>query len=222
MFKLPALIKLVRFHPRLLVAAAVGLLVGFGAQMQLAPLQCAVIGWDVFVWLYLLMIWVLMARADSREVKDFAEEEDESATMVLMLVCVSASASLVAIVLQLAGAKNLSGGEQALHYLSTVATVLGSWFLVGTIFAVHYTRLFYNDDDDALPLKFPDDTKQPDYWDFMYFAFTISAAVQTSDVAIMKTSMRKVVLAHTVLSFLFNAAILGLSINIAASLIGPG
>lgn len=218
--KLPALIKLVRFHPRLLVAAAVGLLVGLGAQTRLEPLQCAIIGWDVFVWLYLLMIWVLMARADSKEVKAFAEEEDESASMVLMLVCVSASASLVAIVLQLAGAKGLTGGMQLLHYLSTVATVLGSWFLVGTIFAVHYTRRFYNADDDGLPLKFPDETTQPDYWDFMYFAFTISAAVQTSDVSVMCTSMRKIVLAQTILSFLFNAAILGLSINIAASLIG--
>lgn len=218
MLKLSAFLKLARFHPRLLVSALVGLLVGLGARMELSALQCTVIGWDVFVWLYLIMIWVLMARADAKEVREFAEQEDESATMVLMLVCVSASASLFAIILQLAGAKDLEGTEQVLHYVSTVATVLGSWFLVGTIFAVHYTRLFYNADDEP-PLKFPGDTAQPDYWDFMYFSFTLSAAVQTSDVAIQQTAMRKVVLAHTVMGFLFNAVILGLSINIAASLI---
>lgn len=217
--KLPVLNKLIRFHPRLLVAAITGLLVGFGATMQLEPLQCAVIGWNVFVWLYLIMMWVLMARADAKEVREFAEEEDESGTMVLILVCVAAAASLVAIVMQLGSAKDLAGMERVLHYVSTVTTVLGAWFLVGTIFAVHYTRLFYNAEDDALPLKFPDETSQPDYWDLMYFSFNLSAAVQTSDVEIMCTSMRKVALAHTIMAFIFNSAILGLSINIAASLI---
>ncbi len=219
MLKHFAFLKLVRFHPRLLLSVLVGLLVGFGARLELPPLQCAVVGWDVFVWLYLIMMWVLMARADATEVREFAEQEDESATVVLMLVCVAASASLFAIILQLAGAKDLEGTEQLLHYVSTVATVLGSWFLVGTIFAVHYTRLFYNADRDDPPLKFPGDTAQPDYWDFLYFSFTLSAAVQTSDVAVQQTAMRKVVLAHTVMGFLFNAVILGMSINIAASLI---
>jgi uncharacterized membrane protein len=53
----------------------------------------------------------------------------------------------------------------------------------------------------------------------MYFAFTIAVAVQTSDVSVKTTAMRGTVLAQSVLSFFFNLAILGLSINIAASLI---
>jgi uncharacterized membrane protein len=69
-------------------------------------------------------------------------------------------------------------------------------------------------------LAFPDQEPNPDYWDFLYFSFTISVAVQTSDVQVMTHSARKVVLAQSILSFLFNAAILGLSINIAASLVG--
>jgi uncharacterized membrane protein len=220
MFKLSTLPTLVKLHPRLLLAAAVGLLTGWALTTRLEPLQSAVLGWNIGVWLYLVMIWILIVRADVSDVKAFAEQEDESATMVLFMVCIAAIASLAAIVLQLGTAKDLHGAARALHYTVTVMTVLGSWFLVGTIFAVHYTKLFYIADDNALPLKFPDEKNQPDYWDFLYFAFTISAAVQTSDVAVMTTSMRKVVLGHTVLAFLFNAAILGLSINIAAGLIG--
>lgn len=211
---------LFKLHPRLLLATAVGLLVGFGLAARFEAVQCAVLGWNAGVWLYLLLIWVLMVRADADEVKEYAEREDESAGMVLVLVCMTAFASLAAIVLQLGSAKELSGGMLVLHYASTVATVLGSWLLVGTIFAVHYTKMFYIADDDALPLKFPEETQKPLYWDLLYFSFTISAAVQTSDVQVMTTPMRKVVLAHTVLGFLFNLAILGLSINIAASLIG--
>ena len=213
-------VALFKLHPRLLLAAGVGLLVGFGLATRFDLVQCAVLGWDVGVWLYLLLIWVFMVRADASEVKEFAEQEDESASMVLVLVCVTALASLAAIVLQLGSAKELAGNARILHYVSTVASVLGSWLMVGTIFAVHYTKLFYVAPDDALPLKFPDEIDNPLYWDLLYFSFTISAAAQTSDVAIMTTAMRKVVLAHTVLAFLFNLAILGLSINIAASLIG--
>lgn len=215
-----AWLSLFKLHPRLLLAAAVGVLVGLGLSARFEAVQCAILGWNAGVWLYLVLIWVLMVRADANEVKEFAEREDESATTVLVLVCITAVASLAAIVLQLGSAKELTGGARILHYVSTVATVLGSWLLVGTIFAVHYTKMFYIADDDALPLKFPDESQNPLYWDLLYFSFTISAAVQTSDVQVMTTPMRKVVLAHTVLGFLFNLAILGLSINIAASLIG--
>ncbi|AMP01530.1 hypothetical protein CAter10_4094 [Collimonas arenae] len=45
-------------------------------------------------------------------------------------------------------------------------------------------------------------------------------AVQTSDISIMTRPMRKIVLMQSVLTFLFNSAILGLSINIAAGLVG--
>lgn len=210
--------KLLRLHPRLLLATGVGLLAGLFLQAE--PLQRAVIGWNTGVWLYLGMIWFLMARSTPPEVRQFAEQEDESATMVLTLVCIAATASLAAIVLQMGGAKDLSGTALLLHYLLTVATVLGSWFLVGTIYAVHYTKMYYAESSGSSPLKFPDDKDNPDYWDFLYFSFTISSAVQTSDIAVMDTSLRKVVLGHSVLSFLFNAAILGLSINIAAGLIG--
>jgi uncharacterized membrane protein len=60
---------------------------------------------------------------------------------------------------------------------------------------------------------------QPNYWDFLYFSFTLSIAVQTSDVQIMNRGMRKLVLGHCLLSFFFNLVILGLSVNIAASLV---
>ena len=69
------------------------------------------------------------------------------------------------------------------------------------------------------PLQFPDEDVEPNYWDFMYFAFTISVAVQTSDVQVIGADMRRLVLGHSVLNFFFNLVVLGLSINIAAGLI---
>jgi uncharacterized membrane protein len=166
------------------------------------------------------MLWWMMARAGSGQVKRRAAIEDENDTVILVLICVAAVSSIGAVVLGLAHTQDFLPGPKELRYMFTGMTVLGSWFLVGTIFALHYARLFYACAGDKLPLRFPDDEKNPDYWDFLYFSFTMAVAVQTSDVSIMTRSMRKIVLMQSVLTFLFNSAILGLSINIAAGLVG--
>ncbi len=74
---------------------------------------------------------------------------------------------------------------------------------------------------ESRPLAFPE-SPTPVFWDFAYFSFTIAAACQTADVATRGVSMRKVVLAHTLISFAFNAAILGFAINITAGMIAGG
>ncbi len=60
---------------------------------------------------------------------------------------------------------------------------------------------------------------EPDYWDFLYFAANLGAAAQTSDVMITSPSMRRLVLGHTILSFLFNTTILALAVNVGAGLL---
>ena len=124
-----------------------------------------------------------------------------------------------AILLELTSAKDLDLRHRLLHYGLTGATVFGSWCMVGTMFAFHYARNFYRSAPGRRALRFPDDG-EPDYWDFLYFSFTIAVAAQTSDISVMTRDLRKAVLAQSVLSFLFNAAIIGLSINIAAGLVG--
>lgn len=60
---------------------------------------------------------------------------------------------------------------------------------------------------------------EPNYWDFLYFSFTIALTSQTSDVALRSRSIRKAGLAQSVLSFYFNIAVLELCVNVAAGLI---
>jgi uncharacterized membrane protein len=210
---------IVQVHPRLLAALLVGIAAGLLVPADSIVTHC-LIGWNAGVWSYLAAIWLMMYRADAQDAKRLAEAEDESAQLVLAMVCIAAIASLVAILLELAGSHGSDG--RLWRYAFTAATVFGSWLLIGTIFTLHYARLFYAGDDDpqALPLRFPDGEATPAYWDFLYFAFTISVAVQTSDVCVATRSMRKAVLAHSLICFVFNAAIIGLSINIAAGLAG--
>jgi len=207
-------------HPRLFTGLAVGIAVGWlVADADL--LRRVLLGWNSAVWTYLLLMALLMVRARPGQVKASAENEDESGAMVLMLVCVAAIASLVAIVFELANAEHLQGGPPLARYAFTLLTVTGSWLLVATIFTLHYARHFYRSHSKP-PLRFPEEEHNPDYWDFLYFSFTIAVALQTADVAVMSRSMRRMVLLQSVLTFIFNTAILGLSINIAAGLVGGG
>jgi uncharacterized membrane protein len=210
---------IVQVHPRLVAAVVIGALAYFFYPAADVVTRLLV-GWNAGVWCYLLTMWLKMASARAVDVKRLAEAEDESAQLVLVTVSVAAIASLAAIIIELAGAGHAGGQHKLLRYAFTGVTIVGSWLLIGTIFTIHYARLFYSADDDPdnLPLRFADGEKNPDYWDFLYFSFTISVAVQTSDVAVATRALRKTVLAHSVIGFVFNAAILGLSINIAAGL----
>jgi uncharacterized membrane protein len=215
--------KVFHAHPRLIIGIVAGIAVSLALPDSYTHVTRALIGWDAAVWIYLLAVWILMGRAGPARVRAIAEREDESAEVVLIVICIAAVTSLAAIVYELASAKTFSTDTRFLHYAFTALTVLGSWSLVGTMFALHYARMYYAAMPSATvlaPLQFPDRITDPDYADFLYFSFTIAVAAQTSDIVITSRGMRKVVLAQSVLGFLFNAAILGLSINIAAGLMG--
>jgi len=208
-------------HPRLTLSALVGLLVGC-ASVWLIPTasvtQHLLIGWDLGVWLYLVLIFIRTLHSTADDVRRVALMEDEKAGGILLTVCIAALASLAAIILEIAGSKGLSPHQQLLHHAFTGATVIGSWLMIGVIFSLHYAHLFYTSKGKEPPLTFTGGEKHPDYWDFLYFSFTLSVAVQTSDVGVGTREMRKIVLAQSLICFVFNTAILGLSINIAASL----
>jgi uncharacterized membrane protein len=204
-------------RPYLIMALAVGLAAGLLCTDQ-TWLRQALIGWNVAVWLYLVIIIPVMFRADHHRVREVAANQDESAGMVLGTMTIGIALTMAAVISELSGAGKASSAEQAVHYLVTAVTVVGSWILLGVLYCFHYAHKFYNSKAKDPELKFPDEEKEPNYWDFLYFSFTISVAVQTSDVAVMTRSMRKVVLSHSVMSFVFNLVILGLGINIAAGL----
>ncbi|ANI60362.1 putative membrane protein [Pseudomonas sp. PvR086] len=208
---------LARTHPRLSAAATLGVAAGILAPAD-SILGKILIGWNAGVWTYLaLIIWLTM-RSKADDVKRIAEVEDENAGLVLFTVSMAALASLAAITLQLAGSKDLDTYHRLLHYGFTGMTVIGSWLLIGVIFSVHYARLYYTWEGKEPALRFAEGLTTPNYWDFLYFSFTIGVAVQTADVGVATRELRKIVLAQSLIGFVFNTAILGFSINIAAGL----
>ncbi|RDK00175.1 DUF1345 domain-containing protein [Paraburkholderia lacunae] len=212
--------KVFRNRPRLLIGLAIGIVAALVVPEHTRPVVRGLMGWDAAVWSYLLLIWIHMGAADEGQVREFALRDDENAGVVLFVICVATIASVAAIVLELVSAKGTAGVSTVWHYLLTGLTMFGAWFMIPTIFTLHYARLYYDPDAQETPLLFPDHKLQPDYWDFMYFSFTIAVASQTSDVVLRSRSIRRAALAQSILSFYFNVAVLGLCVNIAAGLLG--
>ena len=133
---------------------------------------------------------------------------------------IAACASIFAVAAELGTAKGLDRAHLGAHVLFCLLTVAGSWALVHTIFTLRYAHVYYGLGEDNKPaggLDFPEEDR-PDYLDFAYFSFVIGMTSQVSDVQISSQRLRRLALGHGLVSFVFNLAILGLSINIISSL----
>jgi len=206
-------------RPRLSIAIVIGTLLGCFLPIENEPVTRVLLGWNAAIWTYLILMTWLMSRANHARVCSIARQEDRSGVMVLFLMSICSVASVAAIIWELASVKDLSATLRISHSLLTGATIIGSWCFMAVLYTFHYARLYYTAENNYPPLQFPDQDLLPNYWDFLYFSFTIATAAQTSDVIIRSRSMRKTVLAQSILSFFFNLSIIGFSINIAASLV---
>lgn len=223
-----------RTRPRLVGSVLAGIAVGLASTHFAGLVTRALVGWNTGTWLFLILTGWMMFRADHEHLRRAALAQAESAGAVLALVTVAVVMSLVAIVYELSEAKH--GGHHAWpHVTFAFATVIGSWLLLPTLFAMNYATLYHRKADDSRPpplassgarpdspqgLMFPDPVPhfKPGYADFLYFSFTIAVACQTSDVMVSSRAMRRLVLLHSLLSFAFNTTVLAFTINLAASL----
>jgi uncharacterized membrane protein len=208
-------------HPRLWISVIAGCAVFFLLPGQWTVLSRVLVAWNAGVMLFLALIFQWMMHLSAVQICSKYIEEDASAPIILVVVTVAAMLSLVAIVEPLATIKQVSGWVRAAHFALAALTLINSWILVPTMFTTHYADLYYSVKEDARPLHFPQ-SPMPVFWDFVYFSFTIAAACQTADVATLDTKIRRTVIVHTFISFLFNASILGFAINVTAGLIGGG
>lgn len=211
--------RFISSRPHLSLSIGVGLVVGLLMPHTESPLTRALIGWNAAVWLYLITMMWMVTRADHHKVREIACKQDENAGIVLLALVLCAVLSLSAIIWELGDIPHLKPDQRPIRYAFTALTVLGSWLVVGMLFTFHYAHMFYLSRERVRPLQFPAELNDPDYWDFLYFSFTIAVAAQTSDVIVQGRRIRKLALAQSVLSFFFNVAIIGLSINIAAGML---
>jgi uncharacterized membrane protein len=215
---LPKPLRIVRHHPRLAIAAVLGVVVVLLLPGNLRLSTRLLIGWDIGAVLYLVTAIALVQNFDLKRVQVRAEQYDEGGLLVLVLTVAAAVASLAAIVIEL-GASRGANVSDRLALLLAAGTAVLSWALVHTIFAFHYAHRFYRGPGSrGSGLSFPL-SEHPNYWDFVYFSFVIGMTFQVSDVQVTTTALRRLVIAHGIVSFFFSVAILALTVNLGANLL---
>lgn len=204
-----------RAHARLVVAALTAVLVALALPSG-SWLTRALVGWDAAALLYLVATVLMITLSGPGQRRARALAMDDGAGVALSLAAGSALAGLAASVARLVESRHGAPGS----FWLTATTVVLSWLLLHTVFALHYAHedevARHERPDAPAGLDFPGE-EAPDEWDFFYFSFVIGVAAQTADVQIRDRGLRRLVTLHGVLSFWFNTTILALALNAAAA-----
>lgn len=202
-------------HPAAGVHALVSLLVGVvvGAPFGVAA------GWRIGLmtaWLgagltFLVWIWWSVWNLDADATERLAQREDSSRLIRDLVLLVAAGGSLVTVALVIFRAKSSGNLAVALG----VASVIVSWTVVHTVFALTYARLYYTRPVGGIDFK---QTEAPAYQEFAYFSFTTGMTFQVADTDVKERTIRMTVLRHAVTSFFLGAVILAITVNIVAGL----
>ena len=213
--RLPRPFRIMRARPRLFLSAIVGLIIIAALPGDWMLSTRLLVGWDVGVVLYLVAAFQVIASSDLQRIRRQSALQDEGRFAMLVLTVSAALASLAAIVLEL-GTTSGTARDPG-HLALATLTIALSWAFIHTIFALHYAHEYHSERrKSGCGLAFPGD-EPPDYWDFVYFSFVIGITSQVSDVAITSKVIRQTAMAHGIVSFFFNVALLALTVNIAAS-----
>jgi uncharacterized membrane protein len=208
-------VRVVYARPRTFISIAIGIVAFFLLPNSLRLMTRLLIGWDIFVAAYLVLVYTLVFRSGLAHIRRNAILQDDGRFLILLVTAVGAFASIAAIIFELDGTHR-GTPELALATL----TIALSWAAVHTTFALHYAHEFYRGMKPG-GLDFPKghEDDDPDYWDFVYFSFVIGMTAQVSDVGVTDKIIRRTATVHGIISFVFNTALLALMVNIAASAI---
>lgn len=211
-------------RPRLTVALGMGVAAGVATALLapgLSASSCGIAGWTAFCFAYLGLTLSAIAREGPTEIRARAAGQDEGQAVILLLILAACAVSLAAVGVELSHARHDAGLEKALRVAAAAITLVGSWLVVQTVFALHYAHEYYAADPetgkDRGGLTFPGGDA-PDYWDFLHFSIVIGVASQTADVAFTDRGLRRLGTLHSLVAFAFNTLILALTVNMVAGL----
>jgi uncharacterized membrane protein len=200
---------------RLAIVATIGILVGvvvgFLLSWSLAPL----VAWDVAALSFMATTWFKILPFDAGLVKKYALREDPSRVLADIVLIIAAVASLGAVGLLLVAAKDADGGAQFGLTFLAVASVVISWALVHTVFALKYAEIYYSKPEGGVDFG---ESSDPVYVDFAYLAATLGMTYQVSDTTLKSRQFRETALKHALLSYLLGTVIIATTINLVAGL----
>lgn len=189
--------------------------------LKVDPKSRIILGWDAFSFGMIFLSWILFFSTMPNELCRIVERQDDGLKVIFMIVLVAVCLSLFGTLLLLTS-KSESTFNKVFHTIVSISPVLLSWILLHTTFTIRYAHLYHdhnklNTGSNVGGIDFPS-KEQPDYMDFAYFSFVIGMTFQVSDVVVSSRVIRRFVLMHSLISFVFNTIIVALTINTIAGL----
>ena len=192
-----------------------GVAVGWHLLKHNSWSDALVIGFNLAVLIFAASLWPLTRDHTAAEMRRHAAENDANRGWVLLITSAVTLTMMLAMAYELPEAKN----HQTWAMIKLIATLALGWLFSNLTFALHYAHMFYGAGDtpakDQGGLDFPG-TKEPDYWDFIYFSFTAGMSFAASDVNVTSGAVRRVLVVQCLLAFVFNIGALAFSINVLA------
>ncbi|WP_426163656.1 DUF1345 domain-containing protein [Sandarakinorhabdus sp. DWP1-3-1] len=209
--------SILRRYTRFWLFAAIMVIVTTALSTRLAPAPAFLIGFDCGASVFLVLMLRRFVRDKAAAMRARAADNEPDHHTLIGIALVIALVTVVAVWVELTGHGARSGDDVALAGVSLVL----AWLFANTLFTLHYAHVWYLGDakGDLGGLDFPGDDTTPDYWDFAYFAFVLGMTFQVSDVDVTSKRMRRIALGHGLLAFLFNIAVVALSVNLVATAI---
>jgi len=188
-----------------------GLLAG-AATAAISDWETAgLVSWIAAAAVFLLWTWTAVWPMTAQVTSRMAQREDPGRVardIVLLVVAVGAMAAVAGVIFH-------AHQTGPLRTALGVGCVAASWAVLHTVLTLRYARLYYAAPKGGVDFKQDAD---PTYRDFAYLAFTVGMTFQVSDTDIGKPAIREAVLRHALISFLFGAVIIAVTINLVAGL----
>ena len=202
----------IRFAGTLIVAAMVAAVVGFSISWAVAPAA----GWAVATTFYSVNVWLRIGRMGPAETKAHAIVDDPSRAVREILVLSANVIALAAVVVLIVESSRAEGWEKLVYAAIALFAVASSWVMLQTIYTLRYAAVHYGSDPpEGIYFNTED---PPQYLDFAYLAFTIGMSYAASDEAVTSTEIRRIVLGHSLLSFVFGTGIVATTISLIVGL----
>ncbi len=165
---------------------------------------------DVAAAVFLVSVAPMFASGEPEKMRRHTVDNDANRVLLLGITGVTMIVILVAV------AKELQSKSDILIVVFALATLVLAWIFSNMVYVLHYAHLYYLADKngkDTGGLSFPD-CNEPDYWDFLYFSFTLGMTFQTSDVEITSRRLRRIAIGQCLAAFVFNLGVLAFTINV--------
>jgi uncharacterized membrane protein len=179
--------------------------------LVLAWHEAVMAGFDIAALAFIVSLYPLIDD-DADTMRRNAARNDANRGVMLLLTGIVSVVILVAVGLAI----SQHGGPTPIVIALLLATLALAWLFSNLVYALHYAHIFYlsgKGGKDCGGIDFPD-SEEPNYWDFIYFAFTLGMTFQTSDVEVTATHVRRSVIFHCLAAFVFNLGILAFTINV--------